>query len=140
MPGRTYWNVIELRRSGNLQVSITMSKYINGRLKPFRYSLPVYIDILEKSLNSMTLGTDGSILLSMQSKKVYWKFVWSDDAERLIIGIPTLSVGTIKNEDMSSLSRGLSSCCFSSGFLIIFFKVFSGFFFYFRKRIRIKFH
>ena len=26
--------VIELRRSGNLQVSITMSKCVNGRLKP----------------------------------------------------------------------------------------------------------
>ncbi len=43
-------NVIELRRSGNLQVSINMSKCINGRLKPFRYSLPVYTGFMKKSL------------------------------------------------------------------------------------------
>jgi hypothetical protein len=32
-------NVIELRRSGNLQVSIDMAKCINGRRKPFRCGL-----------------------------------------------------------------------------------------------------
>ena len=40
-------NVIELRRSGNLQVSITMSKCINGRLKPFRYSLLIYTEFMK---------------------------------------------------------------------------------------------
>ncbi len=39
-------NVIELRRSGNLQVSITMTKCINGRLKPFRYILLVWIELV----------------------------------------------------------------------------------------------
>ena len=47
--------VIELRRSGKLQVSITMSKCINGRLKPFRYSLMVYTVFMGKTFNSMTL-------------------------------------------------------------------------------------
>ena len=50
--------VIELRRSGNLQVSITMSKRINGRLparigtggKPFRYSLLAYTEFMTKLL------------------------------------------------------------------------------------------
>ncbi len=32
------------------QVSITMSKCIYGRLKPFRYSLLVYTEFMEKTL------------------------------------------------------------------------------------------
>jgi hypothetical protein len=32
------------------QVSITMSKCTNGRLKPFRYSLLVYTEFMKKSL------------------------------------------------------------------------------------------
>ncbi len=51
-------NIIELRRNGNHQVSITMPKCINGRLparigtggKPFRYSLLVYTAFMKKSL------------------------------------------------------------------------------------------
>ena len=35
-------NVIELRRSGNLLGFLYVPKSINGRLKPFRYSLLAY--------------------------------------------------------------------------------------------------
>ncbi len=38
-----------------------MSKCINGRLKPFRYSLLVYTEFMKKSLNSMTLRSVGRV-------------------------------------------------------------------------------
>lgn len=36
---------------------------------------------------------------TMQNKKVCWRFVWSGDAKRLIIGVPTQSVGTSKSKE-----------------------------------------
>ena len=35
---------------------------------------------------------------TMQNKRVCWRFVWSGDAKRLIIGVPTQSVGTSKSK------------------------------------------